>query len=79
MIKKKWISSGSLEILSTRNGEKSLRPQKKKCIAFKATPCILEKDEETDEGDEDEYAMVVRKVGTMFYKQGKMSNYRSLM
>ena len=59
-----------------RNNMEEREPQKKKSIAFKATPSFQEDDEDMDEEDEDEFAMVVRKVGKMFCKQGKMSNYR---
>ena len=59
-----------------RKVKKEREPQKKKSVAFKATPSFQEDDEDMDEEDEDDFAMVVRKVGRMFYKQGKMSNFR---
>ena len=45
-------------------------------IAFKATPSIAEDDESMDEGEEEEFAMLLRKVGKIFYKKGRMSNFR---
>ena len=41
-------------------------PKEEECC-IQGTPSILEEDEDTDE---EEFAMVVRKVGRMFYKQG---------
>ena len=60
--------------------EKNIReerePQKKKSITFKATPSFQQNDEDMDEEDKDDFIVVVRKVGRMFYIQGKMSNFR---
>ena len=54
--------------MKAREGRK---PLKKKSIAFKANPTILEdeesKDEEEEEEEEEEFAMLVRKVGKLFY------------
>ena len=41
-------------------------PTKKKSIAFKATPSSIEEEESSEDGDED-FAMLVRIVGKMFY------------
>jgi len=44
---------------------------RKKSIAFKETPTILEDEESIDEGEEEEFDMLVRKVGKMFYREGR--------
>ena len=49
---------------------------KKKAIAFRASPSIPEDDDLMDEDEEDEFAILVRKVGKLFYKKERMSNYR---
>ena len=49
---------------------------KKKSIAFKATPTIMEEDESIDEGDEEDFAMLIRQVGKTFYNKGRMSNFQ---
>ena len=49
--------------------------QKKKAIAFKATPSSFDEEESSEDGDED-FAMLIRKVGKMFYKKGRQSNFR---
>jgi len=37
----------------------------------------ISKDKESvDEGEEEDFSMLVRKVGKMFYKKGKMSIFR---
>ena len=54
--------------------QKEREPQKKN-ITFRAIPSIAEDDESMDEDEEDEFAMLVRKVGKMFYKKGRMSNF----
>ena len=53
-------------------------PSKKKFIAFKATPSIAEEEESTGEGEEEDFSMLIRKVGKMFYKKGRMSNFRRI-
>ena len=52
-------------------------PTKKKSIAFKATLLIVEDEEVMDEGEED-FAMLIRRVGKMFYKRGRKSNFRRI-
>jgi len=52
------------------------RTPKKKSIVFKATPFIMEDNESLDEGEEEEFIMLVKKVGKIFYKKRKMSNFR---
>jgi len=47
---------------------------KKKATAFKATPSTIDEDSSED-GDED-FAMLIRRVGKMFYKKGRQSNFR---
>ena len=48
---------------------------KKKVIAFKATPSSFDEDESSEDDDED-FAMLIRKVGKMFYKKERQSNFR---
>ena len=48
---------------------------KKKAIAFKATPSSFSEEESSEDYDED-FAMLIRKVGKMFYKKGRQSNFR---
>ena len=43
---------------------------KKKVIAFKATPSTIDKEDLSEDGDED-FAMLIRKVGKIFYKKGR--------
>ena len=50
-------------------------PPKKKSIAFKATPSTTEEDESMNEGKEEEFFTLVRKVGKLFYKKERMSNF----
>ena len=52
------------------------KPQKEKCVAFNVTSSIPVDDENVGEDEEVEFAMLVRKMGRMFYKQGKMINHR---
>jgi len=54
--------------------QKEREPQKKMNVTFKATPSILEEEKFMNEDEEDEFVMLVRKVGKMFYKKGRMSN-----
>ena len=58
--------------MKVRDGRES---PKKRSIAFKATPSITEDDESLDEGEEEDFAMLIRKVGKIFYKKEKMSNF----
>ena len=48
---------------------------KKKAIAFKATPSSFDEDESSEDYDED-FTMLIRKVGKMFYKKDRQSNFR---
>ena len=72
MTKKKQISLGSQgtsKLTKWREKlEKKREPQKKKSVAFKATPSIPKNEKDMDEDGEDEFSMIVRKVGRMFYK-----------
>jgi len=55
-------------------GEERETP-KKKVIAFKATPSTIDEEDSSEDGVED-FAMLIRKVGKMFYKKGRQSNFR---
>ena len=48
---------------------------KKKAIAFKATLSSFVEEESSKDGDDD-FAMLIRKVGKMFYKKGRQRNFR---
>ena len=78
MIGKKWTSRDSSKI-STHEMEMKVReerePPKKKSIAFKATPSSIEEEELSEDGDED-FAMLIQRVGKMFYMKGRQSNFR---
>ena len=50
-------------------------PPKKKSVAFKSTPSSIEEEESSKDGDED-FAMLIRRVGKMLYKKGRQSNFR---
>jgi len=49
-------------------------PTKKKSIAFKANSSIEDQEESSEEGEED-FIMLIRKVGRMFYKKRRQSYY----
>ena len=53
---------------------KEREPLKKKSIELRTNSSIAEEDEFMDEGKEEEFVMLVRKVEKLFYKQGRMSN-----
>ena len=65
--------------LKTHEMEMKVREEreatKKNAIAFKATPSSYNEDESSEDYDED-FAMLIRKVGKMFYKKGRQSNFR---
>ena len=71
--------SSFIENLKTPEMDMKVReerePPKKTSIAFRVTPSIPEDDESMDEDEEDEFAMLIRKVGKIFYKKGRMSNF----
>ena len=48
---------------------------KKKAIAFKDTPIIHEEDDSSEDCDED-FVMLIWKVGKMFYRKGRQSNFQ---
>ena len=51
-------------------------PTKKNSISFKATLSSIEKEEELSEYGDEVFAMLSRKVGRIFYKKGRQSNFR---
>jgi len=71
--------SGFIGNLKTHEMEMKIREEreapKKKTIAFKATPTVYEEDDSSEDCDED-FAMLIRKVGKLFYKKGRQSNFR---
>ena len=46
---------------------------KKKTISFKATPSTIDEEDSSEDGDED---FAIRRVGKIFYKKGRQSNFR---
>ena len=66
--------SGFIGNLKTHEMEMKVREEratlKKKAIAFKATPSTLDEEDSSEDGDED-FAMLIRRVGKMFYKKGR--------
>ena len=64
--------SGFIENLKTHEIEMKVReerePPKKKSIAFKATPSSIE--EELSKDSDEDFVMLIRNVGKMFYKKG---------
>ena len=70
--------SDFIKNLKTREIEMKVReerePPKKKAIAFRSSPSIAEDDDLMDEDEKDEFAMLIRKVGKLFYKKRRMSN-----
>ena len=71
--------SGVIGNLKTHEMEMKVREEreapKKKAIAFKVTPSSFNEEESSEDGDED-FAMLIRKMGKMFYKKGRQSNFR---
>ena len=51
------------------------KPPKKKSITFKATPSSIDEEESLEDGDED-FALLIRRVGKMFYEKGRQSNFQ---
>ena len=70
--------SGSIGNLKTHEMEMKVREKreapKKKVIAFKATPSSFDEEESSEDYNED-FALLIRKVGKMFYKKGRQSNF----
>jgi len=66
--------SGFIRNLKTHEMEMKMREErktlKKKAIAFNATPSFFDEKESSEDDDED-FAMLIRKVGKMFYKKGR--------
>ena len=70
---------GFIGNLKTHEMEMKVREEKeaskKKALAFKAVPSTHNEEDSLEDYDED-FAMLLRKVGKMFYKKGKQSNFR---
>ena len=70
--------SGFIGNLKTHEMEMKVREErktpKKKVIAFKATPFTINEDSSEDR-DED-FAVLIRRVGIMFYEKGRQNNFR---
>ena len=67
-----------IENLKTHEMKMKVREEretpKKKAIIFKTTLSTIDEDSSKD-GDED-FAMLIRNVGKMFYKKGRQRNFR---
>ena len=48
---------------------------KKKALAFKATPSNHDEEDSSEDYEED-FVMLIRKVGKIFYKKGRQSNFQ---
>jgi len=72
--------SGFIGDLKTHKMEMKVRKEregpKKKAVVFKATPSSFDEDESSENYDE-EFAMLIRKVGKMFYKKGRQSKRKT--
>ena len=72
--------SSFIENLKTHEMEMKVReerePPKKKAIASRASPSIQEEDDSMDENEEEDFAILARNIGKIFYKKGRMINYR---
>jgi len=70
---------GFIENLKTHEMKIKVREEretpKKKAIAFKATPSTIDEEESSKNSDEI-FAMLIRRVGKMFYKKERQSNFR---
>jgi len=68
--------SGFIRNLKTNEIEMKVRgerePPMKKFLTFKVTPSSIEEEESSEDGDED---FAIRRVGKMFYKKGRQSNF----
>ena len=66
--------SGFIGNLKTNEMEIKVREEreapKKKALAFKATPSTHDEEDSSEDYDED-FAMLIWKVGKMFYKKGR--------
>ena len=49
-------------------------PPNKKSIVLEATPSLAKEEESKDEGEEEDFTMLIRKVDKILYKKGRMSN-----
>jgi len=69
--------SGFIGNLKTHEMEMKVREErvapKKKALAFKAAPSSHDEEDSSKDYDED-FAMLIRKVGKIFYKKGRQSN-----
>jgi len=77
-IERRWTSPSSLEISKPMRWKwrwEKKEISKKKVIAFKATPSSIEEEDLSEDGDED-FAMLIRRIGKIFYKKGRPSNFR---
>ena len=67
--------SGFIENLKTHEMEMKVReerePPKKKAITFRASPFIPKEEDSKNEIEEEDFAMLIRKVDKMFYNKEK--------
>jgi len=66
--------SGFIKNLKTHKMEMKVWEEKEtpkmKAIAFKVTPSTIDQEDSSEDGDED-FAMLIRRIGKMFNKKGK--------
>ena len=71
--------SGFIENLKAHEMKMKSREEretpKKKAIAFKATLFTIDEEDSSEDGDED-FAILIRRVGKIFYKKERQSNFR---
>jgi len=76
--KEKMDFIGLIGNLKTHEMERQVRedkgPQKKKSIAFKASPTFSKDDEEFEQDDNEELSLLVKNVWRMFHKRGRFNN-----
>ena len=66
--------------LKTHEMERKVRedkaPQKKKKVAFKATPTIFNEHDDFDQEDDEELSLLVKNLRKMFHKRGRFNNWK---
>ena len=74
---KTWTSTNSLGISKLMKWRWRFMERKnlpRRNLAFKATPSSIEEEESSEDSDED-FTMLIWKVGRIFYKKGRQSNF----
>ena len=78
--RKEMDFSGFIGNLKTREMEMNVQeerePPKKKSIAFRVSPSMPEEEDSMNENEEEDSAMLIRRVDKIFYKKGRQSNFQ---